>query len=139
MPPDLQCWHTFACMCALHTTFSLFVIVEFLHQSVWLQPFCHGCTGQNFLPTALMGHGNKGVILLQLIICIVHVMVVALHGCRHGPAGLRVSAYISVKSRVHMLQLLCNTFIVFMQTQFQLGSYIHACTNEICSLAYLKD
>ena len=30
--------------------------------------------------------------------------------------GLRVSAYIAVKSRVHMLQLLCNTFIAIVTT-----------------------
>ena len=28
---------------------------------------------------------------------------------------------------------------LFMQTQFQLGSYIYACTNETHSLANLKD
>ena len=33
-----------------------------------------------------------------------------------GATGLRASAYISVKSRVHMLQLLCNTFITIVTT-----------------------
>ena len=28
---------------------------------------------------------------------------------------------------------------LFMQTQFQLGNYIHACTNETHSLANLQD
>ena len=30
-------------------------------------------------------------------------------------------------------------YLLFMQAQFQLGSYIHACTNETHSLANLQD
>ena len=33
-----------------------------------------------------------------------------------GAADSRASAYISVKSRAHMLQLLCNTFITIVTT-----------------------
>ena len=41
--------------------------------------------------------------------------------------------------RLPTLQATLATICVFMQTQFKLGSYIHACTNETHSIANLQD